>query len=73
MAEPIILDGGAQMVKIKLPTAFQKDAEEGSEFSVTPESCEAPFQRIVVWDRETGQEMFNLALDDKSRWVIEIK
>ena len=73
MAEPIILDGGAQMVKIKLPTAYKQDAEESSEFSVTPEPDNAPFERIVISNHETGKEVFKLPLDDKTRWKIEIK
>jgi hypothetical protein len=73
MAEPIILDGGAQMITIKLPTSTQKDATEGGKFSVSPEPKDAPFERIVVWDHETGEVVFNLPLDDKTRWKIEIK
>ena len=52
MGEPIILDGGAQMVTIKLPTSFQKDATEGGKFSVSPEPNDAPFRHIVVTDSE---------------------
>ncbi|MFL6230341.1 MAG: hypothetical protein ACJ741_16335 [Pyrinomonadaceae bacterium] len=73
MAEPIILDGGAQMVKIKLPTAYKKNAEERGEFSVTSEPNIAPFQRIVVSNPKTGKEVFSLPLDDKTLWKIEIK
>ena len=73
MAEPIILDGGAQMVKIKLPTAFRQNAKTGGEFSVTPEPDAAPFRRIVVTDLETGDEKFNWPLDDGRQWKIEIK
>jgi hypothetical protein len=73
MAEPIILDGGAQMITIKLPTYFKKIAKEGGKFLVSPKSKGAPFQRIVVWDHETGKEVFNLPLDDKTRWKIEIR
>jgi hypothetical protein len=73
MAEPIILDGGAQMVKIKLPYAFKRKAEKGGEFAVTPEPSDAPFQRIVVTDLETGIEKFNWRLDDGRQWKIEIK
>ena len=73
MAEPIILDGGAQMVRIKLPCSFQDDATERGKFSVSPEAEKTPFRRIVIMDEETGREVFSLPLDDKRRWKIEIQ
>lgn len=72
MAEPIILDGGAQMVKIKLPTAFKKDEKKGCEFSVTPEPNDAPFRRIVITDLETGSEEVSWPIDDRRKWKLEI-
>jgi hypothetical protein len=73
MSEPIILDGGARMVTIKLPAYFQKDEKEGAQFNVSPESENAPFRLIVITDTETGSEMFNWPLDDRTQWKIEIK
>ena len=73
MAEPIILDGGAQMVKIKLPSVFKKNAKKGGELSVTPEPNDAPFRQIVITDLGTGLEKFNWSLDDGKQWKIEIK
>ena len=73
MSQPIILEGGARMINIKLPTYFKKIAKEGGKFFVSPNAKDAPFQRIVVSNRETGKEVFNLPLDDGKQWKIEIK
>jgi hypothetical protein len=72
MAEPIILDGGAQMVTIKLPASFKKDARRRGRFSVSPKPKAAPFRRIVVTNAETGREVLNQPLDDNMPWRIEI-
>ena len=73
MAQPIILDGGAEMVNIKLPASFKKIAKEGGKFFVSPTSKDTPFRRIVVWDNETGEQVFSLPLDGRTRWTIEIR
>ena len=73
MAQPIILDGGARMISIKLPTYFKKIAKEGGKFLISPKSKDTPFQRIVVTDRETGQEVLNWPLDENRQWKIEIQ
>ena len=73
MSEPIILEGGAQMITIKLPTSCQKDATEAGTFSVSPEPGDAPFQRIVVTDPETGKEEVSWSIDPNKQWKIEIK
>jgi len=73
MAEPIILDGGARMITVKLPTYFKRDAKEGGKFSVSPKSKDAPFQRIVVTDHVTGEELLNWSLDEHKQWKIEIQ
>jgi hypothetical protein len=73
MAEPIILDGGAQMVTIKLPTSFKIDAQDRGKFSPTAEPERTPFERIVVTNQESGEEMLNWPLDGQTLWKIEIK
>jgi len=73
MSEPIILDGGAQMITISLPAYFQKHAKEKGKFSVSAEPKTAPFQRIVVTNTDTGDEVLNWELKSDKRWKIEIK
>jgi hypothetical protein len=73
MSEPIILDGGAQMITIKLPAYFQKHAKEGGMFSVSPKSKNEPFQRIVITNLETGSEVLSWPIEDNRKWKIEIK
>lgn len=73
MSEPIILDGGAQMVTITLPAYWQKDATEEGKLSVSPEPENAPFERIVVTDSETGNELLNWSLKPNGQWKVEIK
>jgi hypothetical protein len=73
MSEPIILDGGAQMITITLPASFKKKAKVRGKFSISPESKDAPFRRIVITNSVTGKEVFNLSLDDNRPWKIEIK
>ena len=73
MSEPIILDGGAQMITITLPASFKKTGKEKGKFSVAPASKDAPFRSIVITNSETGNEAFSLSLDDNRPWKIEIK
>jgi hypothetical protein len=73
MSEPIILDGGARMVTITLPAYWQQDATGGGKLSVSPDPESAPFERIVVTDSETGQELLNWPLNPNGQWKIEIK
>lgn len=79
MGEPIILDGGDQMIRIKLPSSFERptpDTEKTAEgnfsvFSVTRKDTE-PFQSIVIMDKETGVRLSTQLLPAKP-WIIEIK
>ncbi len=72
MPEPIILDGGAQMVTIHLPASYGQTAQAGTKFVVAPEPNTEPFQRIVVTDNETKHEVLNWPINTK-QWTIEIK
>ncbi len=72
MGEPIILDGGDQMVTIKLPSSFKKNAKEEGQFSVSPVPANEPFQSIVITDTVTGKKVCNVPINDK-QWKIEIK
>jgi len=73
MSQPIILDGGARMISIKLPTYFKKIAKEGGKFLVSPTSKDTPFQRIVVTDHHTGEVVLNWSLGENRQWKIEIQ
>jgi hypothetical protein len=72
MSEPIILDGGAQMVTITLPAYWQKEPTCEGKLSVSPQPENAPFERIVVTDSK-GQELLNWPLHPDGQWKIEIK
>jgi hypothetical protein len=68
MAEPIIVDGGAQKITITLPKA-SKQVSPGV-FSIEPDSGDL-FKSIIVTD-EAGNEAFSQ--DDLSiNWKITIK
>ena len=72
MPQPIILDGGARMITIELPSSFTKDEQSGK-FSVSPDPDNEHFQSIVIKD-EKGRPVFTQAINNiEERWTIEIK
>jgi hypothetical protein len=74
MSEPIILDGGPKMVKMKLVTSsFTQEAPEGklSVFSVSPDPIDKPFLEVVITNHET-KKVVNVPLGG-GQWTIEIK